>query len=151
MATKTGESRNPAQSVFYGAKICLKHAITGKFLSSFPTNYEKGSKQQIVFCTDREDGSEWWEVCHGSNSSGSLHEPVRSGSVIRLRHHATSAFLHSHTGANSPASGQQEVTCYHGTDANDDWKIETKDGSSWTIGDSFRLVLMKRCPESDAS
>jgi hypothetical protein len=58
--------------------------------------------------------------------------PVRYSTTLRLTHTLTGAHLHSHhlTYRHPGTSGQQQVTCYAGTDDNDLWRIKGPDGQA---------------------
>jgi dolichyl-phosphate-mannose--protein O-mannosyl transferase len=68
-------------------------------------------------------------------------EPVACGSIVRLRHTNTKSYLHSHN-HKSPLSNQQEVSCYDGKDAGDDWKVECleKGDKYWLREKPIQLV-----------
>jgi C1A family cysteine protease len=56
--------------------------------------------------------------------------PVRFGAVMKLRHAVTGCALHSHAinYSHPGSSGQQQVTCFEGADANDYWLFKGPDG-----------------------
>jgi predicted acylesterase/phospholipase RssA len=56
--------------------------------------------------------------------------PVRFGAQLALRHHATGRALHSHqvNYTHPGTSGQQQVTCYAGLDANNEWLVKPAHG-----------------------
>ncbi|MEV6415081.1 C1 family peptidase [Kribbella sp. NPDC051718] len=57
---------------------------------------------------------------------------LRFGSVIKLRHLLSGRALHSHLFdyGHPGSSGQQQVTCYEKSDANDLWRLRGPDGSA---------------------
>jgi len=56
--------------------------------------------------------------------------PVRYGAALALRHLPTGRALHSHlhNWAHPGGSDQQQVTCYAGGDANDEWRVKGPNG-----------------------
>lgn len=65
-------------------------------------------------------------------------EAVRCGSLIRLKHTNTKAYLHSHLHP-SPLSKQQEVSCYDGQDSGDDWQVQCTKGD-WLREQPVQLI-----------
>jgi hypothetical protein len=64
--------------------------------------------------------------------------PVQNGAMLRLVHKETKAKLHSHK-IKSHVTGQQEVSCFDGSDANDNWRVHYQpDGV-------FRLQHVETC------
>lgn len=59
-------------------------------------------------------------------------QPVRYGATLRLTHSATGCHLHSHPFryGHPGTSGQQQVTCFAGTDDNDLWRVKGPDGQA---------------------
>lgn len=120
-------------AIQYGNHVCLKHNMTGRYLTAQDGNvYEEGSGQQKAYCGD-------WETSEESTfivipRIGEDIEPgteVKFGEVIRLKHLPTRLNLHSHDGFQSPITAQQEVTCYgddYTADENDEWVLE-----QWTF------------------
>jgi dolichyl-phosphate-mannose--protein O-mannosyl transferase len=83
-------------------------------------------------------------LLNGNRHNDSLYnnrEPVACGSTVRLRHTNTKSYLHSHN-HKSPLSNQQEVSCYDGQDAGDDWKVECleKGDKYWIREKPIQLV-----------
>ena len=64
------------------------------------------------------------------------------GAVIRLRHELTNCQLHSHpfNYGHNGSSRQQQVTCFHGRDDNDDWIIKgpNGEGANYRLGQAIR-------------
>jgi len=116
-ASASGDNR-----VRYGARIAIKHNMTGRLLS-FANNVAPNSNssgQKLVYAGDWNISDEdWWVVTGGNNG-----DCVQFGATIRIKHAATGCNLHSHNGHRAPCSGQQEVTCFSGSDNNDDWVVE---------------------------
>lgn len=137
----------PATPVRYGTAFRLRHLMTGRALHSHPHNWAHpgGSGQQQVTCYGGGDYNDEWRV-KGADAASPAPRPggvVRSGDVVRLEHVATRRNLHSHGGFPSPATGQQEVSCF-GTDGvgdgNDDWRVEVDGGGEWLAGSRIRLI-----------
>ncbi|KAI8985900.1 MIR motif-containing protein [Pilobolus umbonatus] len=150
----TGDNRADG-AIRIGDSICLKHNMTGRFLTSVPEyNYEGGSGQQVVFAGGWEAVPETYFIpiprLGGEAECGS---EINFGDIIRLKHSATRTNLHSHAEIGSPVTGQQEVTCYGDdeiSDENDEWIVEQwtydedenaqyEDDNTWYTGRSFLL------------
>mmetsp|Transcript_6149 Transcript_6149/g.5077 ORF Transcript_6149/g.5077 Transcript_6149/m.5077 type:complete len:254 (+) Transcript_6149:44-805(+) len=106
------------------------------YIRSSGISWGSGSGQQIV--TVRRGGQEdnndfYWLIELSTSTTSSLNnqhcisgDPIKCGSVLRLKHINTGKYLHSHKDP-SNLSGQQEVTGYDGIDdddGDDDWVIE---------------------------
>ncbi|KAJ8654883.1 hypothetical protein O0I10_009448 [Lichtheimia ornata] len=125
------ETGNRAQgTVRYGDVICLKHASTGKYLTSKEEGYSHDgtSGQQIVFTNDYEgDDSQEWLVIPVEGTGQEDGGEVGFDDEFRLKHQQTGRYLHSHPDIPSPVTGQQEVTGFGGedeTDENDIWVLQ---------------------------
>ncbi|KAI7900687.1 MIR motif-containing protein [Cokeromyces recurvatus] len=114
----------------FGHHISLKHNMTGRYLTSEAGRfYEEGSGQQVVFAGGWEPSSETTFIVMPRLGEDEIEEgvDVNFGDVIRLKHAATRANLHSHPDIPSPITGQQEVTCFgddETSDENDEWIVE---------------------------
>ena len=133
--------------VTFGARLRLRHRVTGQALHSHPHNYEHqgSSRQQQVTCFAGYDDNDLWRVKaqHGQPPGARSAQPVRDGDVVRLEHLATGRNLHSHGGFPSPVTRQQEVTCFGeggAGDGNDDWRVEVEGGGVWDDSRQVRLV-----------
>ena len=115
-----------------GSRIRLVHLLTGKYLSSYSTNYchPNSSTFQQVTCADeskKQDIQCQWIV-------EALEDRSRRDSCIRtvegpfaLKHVSTGQYLHSHSGIPSPLTNQQEVCCVSFHDYNNQWHVHAKD------------------------
>ena len=131
----------------YGSTIVLGHWLTGAGLYSDTRTYRHTgtSGQQRILALDESDGNDYWHIKgpHSQPPGYRWGEPVRDGDVIRLEHVGSRRNLHSHAGIPSPATGQQEVTCFgeQGSgDANDDWRVQIEGGGTWVAGKRIRLI-----------
>ncbi|KAI8142438.1 MIR motif-containing protein [Fennellomyces sp. T-0311] len=123
-------------SVVASVLACLIAAV-----SAVP-ELEDGSgsgQQSITAFPETDDSNSFWLVRAGLGKQCKRGEPVPCGSVIRLRHANTKAYLHSHNHP-SPLSRQQEVSCYDGEDNGDDWKIECASGKHWLRETPVQLI-----------
>ncbi|KAI9491043.1 MIR motif-containing protein, partial [Zychaea mexicana] len=101
-----------------------------------------GSGQQsITAFAEADDSNSFWLIQAGAGKRCKRGEPVPCGSIVRLRHANTKAYLHSHLHS-SPLSRQQEVSCYDGEDTGDDWKVECPSGKYWTREEPIQLSHM---------
>ncbi|CAB4424636.1 unnamed protein product [Rhizophagus irregularis] len=134
--------------VRYGSKIALKHVVTGRFLSSKDIRYDTGSKQYMVYCSNWQSDkrTDFWIVIPPHKQYCKPGNPVAVNSIIELKHQQTSRNLHSHGGIESPITKQQEVTCYSGTDNNNNWQLQRHSTTNkydnsgyWMIGDTISL------------
>ena len=132
---------------FYRSLTKLKHWMTGDILHSHAFNYGHPgtSGQQQVTAFAGADDNDFWRVKgpHGQPEDFGAGQAVQDGAIIRLEHVLTRRNLHSHAGAPSPVTGQQEVTCYGSNgvgDSNDNWRLEIEGGGSWASGKRVRLV-----------
>lgn len=126
-----------AQNFKCGDKLRITHSTTGANLHSHPINYNHPgtSGQQQVTAYQGADDNDLWvlEDCSGN--------PLKSGSIFRLRHFVTGQYLHSHQGYPAPiTSGQQEITAWTGKDSNDMWQVEFSAGGSWSADKKVRLI-----------
>ncbi|KAL9537073.1 hypothetical protein MBANPS3_012109 [Mucor bainieri] len=127
----------------FGDHISLKHVTTGRFLSSKgDEHYETGSQQQKVFAFDQHLGDEsTWIVLPPRETDEEPGYEVGFEDEIRLKHIPTRANLHSHE-VESPASGQQEVSCFGNddeSDENDVWKVLQFDEDDEQYDDFWRV------------
>ncbi|ORE09004.1 hypothetical protein BCV72DRAFT_288039 [Rhizopus microsporus var. microsporus] len=131
----------------YGDHISLKHILTGRFLTSKNETYNSGSYQQRVFTNDYVSDESTWIVLPPVVTEEEPGYEVGWDDPVRLKHVPTRANLHSHE-VPSPASGQQEVSCFgddENTDDNDVWKVQQFDEDDeqyddfWRVGQPFIL------------
>lgn len=83
---------------------------------------------------------------------GMTGQPVLNGQLVRIEHLETGLNLHSHGNIRSPATSQQEATCFvqHAHkggigDSNDNWRVEIHqpdpmNPSGLTQATQFRLI-----------
>lgn len=133
--------------VKYGDTVRLKHVMTKHALHSHGINYSHphSSQQQQVTAYAGHDSNDYWliKAQHGLTSDKKGGQPVRHKDIIRLEHVATTKNLHSHIGAPSPLSGQQEVTAFGNGgigDANDNWQVEVDGKGIWFEKKRIRLI-----------
>jgi len=126
-------------SINYGSILTLKHEATSHHLHSHPANYTHpgSSGQQQITCYNGSNSDNNFRIVPGLGLP-SLVGPIANGSIVRLQHINTGAFLHSHV-AKSPVTGQQEVTGFTGGDQNDNWRLELE-GGYFKQKSPFRLV-----------
>lgn len=139
----TGQSDN---KVRYGNKIALKHNQTGRFLSFCDTHLtSKLSSQKYVYASGwNKTENDYFQILPGSKG-GSAGQVIAIGSVVRLRNIKSGTMLHSHNHKACQTTSQNEVTGYGATDENDDWIVQSWDGSctELTAGSKIRLVHAK--------
>ena len=156
------------QPVRYGSIIRLRHLLSYRALRSSNRKYmHSGSSKQlqvgatqviipapppvpvggIVGLAFAFWAEERWRVKgpDGQPDNFRLGEPVKSGDVLRFQNLRTGSNLHSHAGFPSPATKQQEVTCFGQNgigDTNDNWRIEIEggEGKTWDVGQRIRLI-----------
>lgn len=135
------------QSVKYGDTIRLRHVMTNHALHSHGINYShpRSSQQQQITAYAGHDSNDYWLVKaqHGLSSDKKIGQAVRHGDILRLEHVATKKNLHSHIGAPSPLTGQQEVTAFGDDgvgDANDNWRVEVDGKGTWFEKRKIRLI-----------
>jgi dolichyl-phosphate-mannose--protein O-mannosyl transferase len=121
----------------FGDRIKLKHIATGNVLHSHQLTYYGGSRQQQVTCYNFRDDNDWWEIQAPFGGYG----PVQYGATIILRHVTTGLYLHSHFGHQSPATQQQEVTCYGGRDQNDNWVLSSVHNQQGYVSGGAQILL----------
>jgi hypothetical protein len=111
--------------------IKITHVQTGNVLHSHRLNYNHGgtSGQQQVTAYHGRNEEDWFRIVGHNNEQGA----VPYGVPVNIVHVGTGLFLHSHNGHPSPATGQQEVTCYGGADQNNHWAIKSVDNSYGTL------------------
>jgi hypothetical protein len=134
---------NSDYSVSYWSKIKFRHQITGVALHSHSIPYtHPGTSgcQQITGFAARDDNDYWViKPPQGTVRFGNL----RHGDIIQLEHASTGMIMYSQAGYLSPLSGQQEVSCYNTTNAQDtngNWTLEVDGAGLLTLGKRFRLV-----------
>lgn len=138
---------NLEQPVKYCETIVLKHAVTGYSLHSSSLRYSHPgtSFQQIVTASAGIDVSHYWVLKgpYGQPEEYHVGQAIQHGDVIRLEHRVTGANLHSHLNYPSPLTHQQELMAFghHNVgDANDNWRVEVKDGDLWYTNKHIRLI-----------
>jgi dolichyl-phosphate-mannose--protein O-mannosyl transferase len=132
--------------VTYGTKLRLQHHVTDRWLHShFDLYTHPGSSgQQVVVAVESKSSRNEW-VVKGPHAESLLQrtgQAVHDGAIIRLDHVDSRRNLHSHV-APSPATGQQEVTCYgeNGVgNPDDNWRLEVEGGAEWTTEKRIRLI-----------
>lgn len=120
------------QYVTCGSTIKLAHEATQFRLHSHKVAYGTGSHQQSVTLMSRtDDPNSLWTVLPPLNGNCARGTRLKSGRVIRLKHAATGALLHSHE-FTSPLSGNQEVSAYEGeSNTADHWTVVLNTGSEY--------------------
>ena len=133
---------SPLIGFLYGARIKLKHKLTGLRLHSLNHKYPAGSGQQMVTCYMHDNDDDWWVImpAHGcpimelgtidkglKKVSPAQAYAVSDRATVRLMHWKTGRFLHSHDKASHVAGGQHEVTCYGDAynkgNYDDNWRV----------------------------
>jgi len=120
--------------------VKLKHDKTGVRLHSHEVTYGSGSGQQSVTgFPNIDDPNSYWIIKEAFKkplcTQGDL---IKNGGIIRLQHHTTKKFLHSHL-HQSPLTKQQEVSAFTG-DQGDNWKVIPVSGSDyWKRGEKVRI------------
>ncbi|CEP19426.1 hypothetical protein [Parasitella parasitica] len=127
----------------FGNHVSLKHVTTNRFLSSKNgEHYESGSQQQKVFSSaDLLGDDSTWIVIPPIKSKEEPGYEVGFEDKIRLKHIPTRANLHSHE-VKSPASDQQEVSCFGNdeeSDENDVWEVLQFDEDDEQYDDFWRV------------
>ncbi|RWS30213.1 stromal cell-derived factor 2-like protein [Leptotrombidium deliense] len=109
-----------------GSVIKLVNNNYNARLHSHDVKYGSGSGQQSVTATeDKEDSNSYWSVLGKNGDHCTRGQPIKCGSVVRLRHLASNKNLHSHL-FSSPLSGNQEVSAFGKAgegDTGDDWTV----------------------------
>lgn len=135
------------QAIRIGDTIRLLHRLTGFALHSNHALYSHpgSSKQQQVTAFGGADLNDSWVVKaqNGFGDTTRRGRVVSHGDIIRLEHRNTRKNLHSHRGAPSPVTGQQEVTAF-GTDGvgdtNDNWRVDISQRGFWKEEVPVRLI-----------
>ncbi|CAG8441445.1 6593_t:CDS:2 [Funneliformis caledonium] len=105
----------------HGSIIALKHAVTGKYLSSIKgLNYTTGSKNQLIFANNLLDSNALWKITFSGNELTSYTNTTN----IYLKHKNSGYFLGIYYRFKSPVTQHSEVSCnpvdsYHNTQ----WKF----------------------------
>ncbi|KAH6569476.1 hypothetical protein BASA50_010922 [Batrachochytrium salamandrivorans] len=132
------------ESITCGSSIKLASKASGFRLHSHEVNYGTGSGQQSVTGFPKgNDPNSLFVVSSGLGEiTCSRGQPVHCGQTVRLQHLNTKRFLHSHSGIQSPMSGNQEVSAFDKPDAGDNWKVECIGSKEkyWNREKSVRLV-----------
>ncbi|CAO3577941.1 unnamed protein product [Absidia cylindrospora] len=105
----------------YGDQIQLQHVRTKKYLGTNGNHYEFGSKQQCVFTS--QSPSTWVVVAPEGSGEEDGYEVGWDDKVLLKPKDFPDLRLHSLADTMSPVSGQQEVSCYDGSDHNSAWKV----------------------------
>jgi len=110
------------QPIIHGDFIRLEHMTTKRNLHSHADIPSPVTGQQEVTCFGENgigDENDNWQVEVEGGGSWTF------GKHVRLIHAPTGHSLHSHAGFSHPqwTMGQQEVTCYSGSDENDWWYL----------------------------
>ncbi|SAL96903.1 hypothetical protein [Absidia glauca] len=126
-------------------RIELKHVATGRYISTDDNTYHCGSKQQNVFATE---SPSTWVVLPPKGSGEEKGYEVGWGDEVLLQPlDFPDQRLHSSPDTLSPTTGQQEVSCYDGSDKNDLWKVVQKDEDKgddfWRVDQRFYLKHTK--------
>eukprot|EP00472_Partenskyella_glossopodia_P014168 CAMPEP_0197539176 /NCGR_PEP_ID=MMETSP1318-20131121/61862_1 /TAXON_ID=552666 /ORGANISM="Partenskyella glossopodia, Strain RCC365" /LENGTH=219 /DNA_ID=CAMNT_0043097813 /DNA_START=44 /DNA_END=703 /DNA_ORIENTATION=+ len=129
-----------------GSTLKLKHR-TGFHLHSHDINWGSGSGQQSVTAMkSSDDTNSLWTVAspHGKPTciQGSL---IKCGQVVRLVHHNTKKYLHSHRHA-SPVSRRFEISGYgnsreNHSDPGDNWIVKCDSHSGYWQRDSLVKLM----------
>ncbi|KAI7872158.1 stromal cell-derived factor 2 [Spinellus fusiger] len=122
-----------------GSTVKLANQVNQHRLHSHGVSYGSGSRQQSVTgFSDADDTNSLWLVRAAYGNQCTRGEPVPCGSTVRLLHVNTKGYLHSHSHT-SPLSSQQEVSCYDGQNAGDDWRVVCSQ-SHWLREEPVQLV-----------
>lgn len=136
-----GPEETPGDMLRYGDIIILTHKNTWNSLYSHKHHYMSGSMGQQVVCLSDRNDNDMWKICRG-NKDETENDAVRYGTVIRLKHKATKAYLSSTEGVPSPYSNEQEITCDKEASEKCDWIMEPTDeflGEEWTSDHDIKL------------
>ena len=136
-----GAEETPGDMLSYGDIIILTHKNTWNSLHSHNHHYMSGSMGQQVVCLSDRNDNDMWKICRASKDE-TENDAVRYGTVIRLKHKATKAYLSSSEGVPSPYSNQQEITCDKKASEKCDWIMEPTDeflGEEWTSDHDIKL------------
>jgi hypothetical protein len=136
-----GLEETPGDMLSYGDIIILTHKNTWNSLYSHNHHYMSGSMGQQVVCLSDRNDNDMWKICRASKDEKE-NDAVRYGTVIRLKHIATKAYLSSSEGVPSPYSNQQEITCDKQASEKCDWIMEPTDeflGEEWTSDHDIKL------------
>lgn len=115
------------EAVTCSSTIKLQHVSTGYRLHSHGVAYGTGSEQQSVTCyPDADDTNSLWTIHGAFGTYCKRGEPIKCGSVIRIKHLNTGKWLHSHH-YRSPLSNQQEISAFDGEDSGDNWIVQCVD------------------------
>lgn len=122
------EDEEPARVlVTCGSVVKLRNVETRQRLHSHRIDYGSGSGQQSVTTVAAgDDPNSLWIVTASHRDRCRRGEPIVDGQVVRLRHVATGANLHSHDNHRSPLSDLQEVSGFGSAgigDTGDDWVV----------------------------
>lgn len=140
-----GAEETPGDMLRYGDIIILTHKNTWNSLYSHNHHYMSGSMGQQVVCLSDRNDNDMWKICRARKDE-TEDDAVRYGTVIRLEHKATKAYLSSSEGVPSPYSNQQEITCDKEASERCDWIMEPTDeflGEEWTSDHDIKLKHAK--------
>ncbi|RIA85399.1 hypothetical protein C1645_781940 [Glomus cerebriforme] len=116
--------------IMFDSCVAIKHAATGKYLSSVSNLYYKtGTKDQAVFAGETlPEPNTLWIITSGSQST---REPPYNNFVfydeeINLTHKMTDVYLSCSHNCHSPLSKYSEIFCYtlYGSSFSIDWKLK---------------------------
>jgi hypothetical protein len=115
-------SKKFGEVVNYGELVRFEHVETKNYLHSHSGVASPTTKQQEVSCFWERDQNDDWTFEKGQTTG----EVVKRNRILHVLHVATKMNLHSHDKLMTTIPGikQQEVTCFGGSDTNDDWFIE---------------------------
>mmetsp|Transcript_35113 Transcript_35113/g.62593 ORF Transcript_35113/g.62593 Transcript_35113/m.62593 type:complete len:224 (-) Transcript_35113:205-876(-) len=134
LALSSTTSAKESTQVTCGSVIKLSHVRTGHKLHSHDIAYGSGSGQQSVTGADTEDdANSFWVVRGLQEKPCPQGTPLKKGDKLRLQHHSTRKWLHSHN-FRSPLSQNLEVSCFGGEDESDlgdvwqlQWDVSAKE------------------------
>eukprot|EP00192_Tetraselmis_astigmatica_P019764 CAMPEP_0117653880 /NCGR_PEP_ID=MMETSP0804-20121206/3436_1 /TAXON_ID=1074897 /ORGANISM="Tetraselmis astigmatica, Strain CCMP880" /LENGTH=216 /DNA_ID=CAMNT_0005460103 /DNA_START=114 /DNA_END=764 /DNA_ORIENTATION=+ len=127
-----------------GSLIKLVHGTTNHRLHSHEIAYGSGSGQQSVTGFNGEDNANsYWVVRGTQNAPCPQGSGLKKGTHLRLQHHSTRRWLHTHN-FKAPLSNNQEVSAFgddNQSDPSDVWRIDW-DGRNtlWTKDQAVRFV-----------
>ncbi|VDM98750.1 unnamed protein product [Thelazia callipaeda] len=106
--------------------VKLKNNKEDVRLHSHDVKYGTGSGQQSVTAVENGDDVNSYWLLLKTKGKCKRGEPISCGQTIRLKHHKTSCYLHSHLFDAPITRGNQEVSCYgkdEESDSGDHWKV----------------------------
>lgn len=124
-----------------GSMLQLSHSASSWRLHSHSVTYghQGGSGQQsVTLYPDSTDTNNNFAVHGGMKHDCTPGAKLKKGDRVRLQHINTKSYVHSHS-YKSPLSGNNEVSCFDGHDAGDDWIVEPVNSQYWTLEERVRF------------